>query len=140
MPTRARHAPDWRLLTWHACHVEWLAPAKLGQLLIWQLLRRLDEIIVFRQLTKGEVKEIADIMLREVFKRADTKGIKIDVTERFKVCQLPTQEYLLHSCKLSRISIMYFPGLLFRLSVESAPACVHQVEVYLAEVVLHGNC
>ena len=46
---------------------------------------RLDEIIVFRQLTKGEVKEIADIMLREVFKRADTKGIKIDVTERFKV-------------------------------------------------------
>ena len=52
---------------------------------------RLDEIIVFRQLTKGEVKEIADIMLREVFKRADTKGIKIDVTERFKVChQLPS--------------------------------------------------
>ena len=41
---------------------------------------------MFRQLTKGEVKEIADIMLREVFKRADTKGIKIDVTERFKVC------------------------------------------------------
>ena len=25
-------------------------------------------------------------MLREVFARADTKGIKIDVTERFKVC------------------------------------------------------
>lgn len=47
---------------------------------------RLDEIIVFRQLTKGEVKEIADIMLREVFARADIKGIKIDVTERFKVC------------------------------------------------------
>ena len=40
---------------------------------------------MFRQLTKGEVKEIADIMLREVFKRADIKGIKIDVTERFKV-------------------------------------------------------
>jgi hypothetical protein len=46
---------------------------------------RLDEIIVFRQLTKGEVKEIADIMLREVFARAEIKGIKIDVTERFKV-------------------------------------------------------
>ena len=46
---------------------------------------RLDEIIVFRQLTKGEVKEIADIMLREVFKRAEVKGITIDVTERFKV-------------------------------------------------------
>ena len=46
---------------------------------------RLDEIIVFRQLTKGEVKQIADIMLREVFKRAEEKEIKIDVTERFKV-------------------------------------------------------
>ena len=50
-----------------------------------QLCSRLDEIIVFRQLSKGEVKEIADIMLREVFVRADIKGIKIDVTERFKV-------------------------------------------------------
>ncbi len=47
--------------------------------------RRLDEIIVFRQLTKGEVKQIADIMLGEVFKRAEEKEIKIDVTERFKV-------------------------------------------------------
>ena len=40
---------------------------------------------MFRQLTKGEVKQIADIMLREVFKRAEEKEIKIDVTERFKV-------------------------------------------------------
>lgn len=51
-----------------------------------EFLNRLDEIIVFRQLTKQEVKQIADIMLSEVFQRADTKGIKIDVTERFKVC------------------------------------------------------
>lgn len=50
-----------------------------------EFLNRLDEIIVFRQLTKAEVKQIADIMLREVFKRAEGKGIKIDVTERFKV-------------------------------------------------------
>ena len=40
---------------------------------------------MFRQLTKQEVKQIADIMLAEVFGRAETKGIKIDVTERFKV-------------------------------------------------------
>ena len=40
---------------------------------------------MFRQLSKGEVKEIADIMLKEVFGRAQEKGIKIDVTERFKV-------------------------------------------------------
>ena len=31
-----------------------------------EFLNRLDEIIVFRQLTKAEVKEIADIMLKEV--------------------------------------------------------------------------
>ncbi len=49
-----------------------------------EFLNRLDEIIVFRQLTKAEVKQIADIMLKEVFKRAEGKGIKIDVTERFK--------------------------------------------------------
>ena len=51
-------------------------------------MRRLDEIIVFRQLTKGEVKQIADIMLGEVFKRAEEKEITIDVTERFKVSVL----------------------------------------------------
>lgn len=57
---------------------------------------RLDEIIVFRQLSKSEVKEIADIMLTEVFKRAETKGIKIDVTERFKVCQSCSLRHLAH--------------------------------------------
>ncbi len=49
-----------------------------------EFLNRLDEIIVFRQLTKLEVKEIADIMLKEVFKRCELKGVKLDVTERFK--------------------------------------------------------
>merc|ERR1712157_208737 len=43
-----------------------------------------DEIIVFRQLTKQEVKEIADIMLKDVFSRTEEKGISLDVTERFK--------------------------------------------------------
>ena len=45
-----------------------------------EFLNRLDEIIVFRQLTKSEVKQIADIMLKQVFTRAEEKGIKIDVT------------------------------------------------------------
>jgi tRNA U34 2-thiouridine synthase MnmA/TrmU len=36
------------------------------------------------QLTKKEVKQIADIFLKDVFKRADEKGIKIEVTEKFK--------------------------------------------------------
>lgn len=48
-----------------------------------EFLNRLDDMIVFRQLTKLEVKEIADIMLKEVFRRLETKGIDIQVTESF---------------------------------------------------------
>merc|ERR1739848_403630 len=43
-----------------------------------------DEIIVFRQLSKLEVKKIADIMLRDVMKRASEKEIDLEVTENFK--------------------------------------------------------
>jgi len=49
-----------------------------------EFLNRLDEIIVFRQLTKNEVKDIAEIMLKEVFSRISDKGIKLSVTEAFK--------------------------------------------------------
>jgi len=49
-----------------------------------EFLNRLDEIIVFRQLTKNEVKEIAEIMLQEVFARLQDKGIKLNVTDAFK--------------------------------------------------------
>ena len=49
-----------------------------------EFLNRLDEIIVFRQLSKDEVKEIADIMLNEVFGRLTEQGITLEVTERFK--------------------------------------------------------
>lgn len=49
-----------------------------------EFLNRLDEIIVFRQLTKDEVKLIADIMLREVATRLLEQGISLEVTERFK--------------------------------------------------------
>jgi ATP-dependent Clp protease ATP-binding subunit ClpC len=49
-----------------------------------EFLNRLDEIIVFRQLTKNEVKEIAEIMLQEVFARLQDKGIKLKVTDAFK--------------------------------------------------------
>ncbi len=49
-----------------------------------EFLNRLDEIIVFRQLTKDEVRQIADIMLKEVFERIQQKEIHLDVTERFK--------------------------------------------------------
>ena len=49
-----------------------------------EFLNRLDEIIVFRQLTKEEVKEISVILLKEVFGRLEEQGIKLEVTEKFK--------------------------------------------------------
>ena len=49
-----------------------------------EFLNRLDEIIVFRQLTKDEVRQIAEIMLKEVFERIKQQEIDLDVTERFK--------------------------------------------------------
>ncbi|MEM1312881.1 MAG: ATP-dependent Clp protease ATP-binding subunit [Patescibacteria group bacterium] len=49
-----------------------------------EFLNRLDEIIVFRQLTKEEVREIAELMLKEVFERIKQQEITLSVTERFK--------------------------------------------------------
>eukprot|EP00746_Dinoflagellata_sp_MGD_P156591 gnl/MRDRNA2_/MRDRNA2_85895_c0_seq1.p1 gnl/MRDRNA2_/MRDRNA2_85895_c0~~gnl/MRDRNA2_/MRDRNA2_85895_c0_seq1.p1 ORF type:complete len:905 (+),score=71.72 gnl/MRDRNA2_/MRDRNA2_85895_c0_seq1:89-2803(+) len=49
-----------------------------------EFLNRLDDIVVFRQLNKAEVKQIADIMLKDVIERALEKEIKLEITERFK--------------------------------------------------------
>jgi len=49
-----------------------------------EFLNRLDEIIVFTQLSKDEVKQIADIMLRDVANRLTEKGITLEVSDRFK--------------------------------------------------------
>jgi ATP-dependent Clp protease ATP-binding subunit ClpC len=49
-----------------------------------EFLNRLDEIIVFRQLIESEVKQISEILLKEVFQRLTDKGITLEVTERFK--------------------------------------------------------
>ena len=49
-----------------------------------EFLNRLDEIIVFRQLNREEVKEIAEIMLKEVFGRMGEKGITLSVSDAFK--------------------------------------------------------
>jgi ATP-dependent Clp protease ATP-binding subunit ClpC len=49
-----------------------------------EFLNRLDEIIVFRQLNREEVKEIAEIMLKEVFGRMGEKGITLTVSDAFK--------------------------------------------------------
>jgi len=49
-----------------------------------EFLNRLDEVIVFRQLTRAEVKQIAAIMLKEVFARMQEKEITLSVTESFQ--------------------------------------------------------
>ncbi|MBW4611862.1 MAG: ATP-dependent Clp protease ATP-binding subunit [Desmonostoc vinosum HA7617-LM4] len=49
-----------------------------------EFLNRVDEIIVFTQLSKDEVKQIAEIMLRDVSSRLTEKGIALEVTESFK--------------------------------------------------------
>lgn len=49
-----------------------------------EFLNRLDEIIVFRQLNKEEVKEISEILLKEVFSRLTEQQITLNVTDKFK--------------------------------------------------------
>jgi ATP-dependent Clp protease ATP-binding subunit ClpC len=48
-----------------------------------EFLNRVDEIIVFRQLIKDEIKQIAEIMLREISSRLSEQGINLNVSERF---------------------------------------------------------
>jgi ATP-dependent Clp protease ATP-binding subunit ClpC len=64
--------------------IKTLVNEELKQYFRPEFLNRLDEIIVFRQLTKDEVAEIAEIMLKEVFERIAMKGIQLEVTDRFK--------------------------------------------------------
>ncbi|CAM0875011.1 unnamed protein product [Alopecurus aequalis] len=49
-----------------------------------EFLNRLDEVIVFRQLSKADVKKIASIMLGEVVGRLRERGVGLQVTEGFK--------------------------------------------------------
>lgn len=49
-----------------------------------ELLNRIDEIIVFRQLQRQEVWQIADLMIREVGQRLVEQGITLEVTDALK--------------------------------------------------------
>ncbi|KAM0931509.1 hypothetical protein ACQ4PT_000269 [Festuca glaucescens] len=50
-----------------------------------EFLNRLDEVIMFRQLSKPDVKKIASTMLGEVVGRVRERGIRLQVTEGFKM-------------------------------------------------------
>jgi ATP-dependent Clp protease ATP-binding subunit ClpC len=49
-----------------------------------EFLNRLDEIIVFSQLTKQNVREIADIMVKQLCDRVLTQGLNLEVTDAVK--------------------------------------------------------
>jgi len=50
-----------------------------------EFLNRVDEVIVFRQLQKDEVGEIADLLLKEIGDRLqDQQGIELEVSDQFK--------------------------------------------------------
>lgn len=49
-----------------------------------EFLNRLDEVIVFTQLNKDEVKQIADLLLKDIINRLTEKEISLKVTESFK--------------------------------------------------------
>jgi ATP-dependent Clp protease ATP-binding subunit ClpC len=49
-----------------------------------EFLNRLDEVIVFKALSKPEVSEIAELEFRKTFMRCKEKGVTLSLTERFK--------------------------------------------------------
>ncbi|HEY9735497.1 MAG TPA: ATP-dependent Clp protease ATP-binding subunit [Trichocoleus sp.] len=49
-----------------------------------EMLNRLDEIIVFRQLNRDEILQISELMLNEVNQRLEERGITVKLSESFK--------------------------------------------------------
>jgi len=49
-----------------------------------EFLNRIDDIIVFSHLSKPEIRQIADLLMKDLLKRLDEQHIKIEVTEEVK--------------------------------------------------------
>ncbi len=49
-----------------------------------EFLNRIDEVIVFNELSQQELREIVDLMLQEVRENASAHGVKIELTEQAK--------------------------------------------------------
>jgi ATP-dependent Clp protease ATP-binding subunit ClpC len=62
-----------------------LVNEELKQFFRPEFLNRIDEIIVFQQLTKDEVEEIATIMINDLVKRSEEQGLRLDITNRVKL-------------------------------------------------------
>ena len=50
-----------------------------------EFLNRIDEIIVFQQLTKDDVEDIATLMINELISRSDEQGLGLEITHRVKL-------------------------------------------------------
>ncbi len=49
-----------------------------------EFLNRIDETIVFAHLTKEEIRQIVDLMLKDLFKRLDERELSVEVTDEVK--------------------------------------------------------
>merc|ERR1712066_651792 len=49
-----------------------------------EFLNRLDDIIVFKSLTKPEMSDIAELEFRKTFQRCADMGLTLSLTDRFK--------------------------------------------------------
>ena len=49
-----------------------------------EFINRIDDIIVFSHLSKEEIREIVDLMMKDLFKRLDERGLKMEVTNEVK--------------------------------------------------------
>ena len=49
-----------------------------------EFINRIDEIIVFEKLTKDELKQISDLIIKDIQKRLDEKGIEIHLSDSAK--------------------------------------------------------
>ncbi|KAM3098045.1 ATP-dependent Clp protease ATP-binding subunit [Phormidesmis sp. 146-12] len=57
-----------------------------------EFLNRLDETIVFRQLSRDEVTQISDLLIQEAANRLSDQGIHLEVSDRFR-SQVVTEGY-----------------------------------------------
>ena len=49
-----------------------------------EFINRIDDIIVFSHLSKEEIRQIVDLMMKDLFKRLDERGLKMEVTDEVK--------------------------------------------------------
>jgi len=49
-----------------------------------EFLNRLDEMVVFRPLSKDNIRDIAEVELRKVVSRLEARGVTVSLTQRFK--------------------------------------------------------